>query len=177
MRILHLYPDLMNLYGDYGNITVLKRHLEDQGVKVTVDKKDIDEVIDFSKYDFIYMGSGTENNQKLALDSFKKYENMFKIYLNKGPVLKHSFSQTYIESPKAAALFRKYCSENSVPFQEFVNRNDLRGGSTVGPASAASIGAAGFDIGNAIFSMHSIREFGGTYDVKYATDFFKAFHR
>ena len=86
MRILHLYPDLMNLYGDYGNITVLKRHLEDQGVKVTVDKKDIDEVIDFSKYDFIYMGSGTENNQKLALDSFKKYENMFKIYLNKGGV-------------------------------------------------------------------------------------------
>ena len=44
-------------------------------------------------------------------------------------------------------------------------------------ASAASIGAAGFDIGNAIFSMHSIREFGGTYDVKYATDFFRAYHR
>ena len=105
------------------------------------------------------------------------YDADHKIYLNKGPVLKHSFSQTYIESPKAAALFRKYCSENSVPFQEFVNRNDLRGGSTVGPASAASIGAAGFDIGNAIFSMHSIREFGGTYDVKYATDFFRAFHR
>lgn len=100
-----------------------------------------------------------------------------KIYLNKGPVLKHSFSQSYIESPKASAIFRKYCSDNSVPFQEFVNRNDMRSGSTVGPASASSIGAIGFDIGNPIFSMHSIREFGGTYDVKYATDFFRAFHR
>ena len=86
MRLLHLYPDLMNLYGDYGNISVLKKHLEDQGVKVTVDRKDVNEVIDFSKYDFVYMGSGTENNQKLALDSFKKYENMFKIYLDKGGV-------------------------------------------------------------------------------------------
>ncbi|MBO4327091.1 MAG: M18 family aminopeptidase [Clostridia bacterium] len=100
-----------------------------------------------------------------------------KVFINKGPVLKHSFSQTYIESPKAAAIFRKFCGDNRIPFQEFVNRNDLRGGSTVGPASAASIGSVGFDIGNAIFSMHSIREFGGTADVKYAADFFRAFHK
>ena len=41
MRILHLYPDLMNLYGDYGNIAVLKKHLEDQGEKVTVEKNHV----------------------------------------------------------------------------------------------------------------------------------------
>ena len=105
------------------------------------------------------------------------YDPEHKIYLNKGPVLKHSFSQTYIESPKAAAIFRRFCADNSIPFQEFVNRNDLRGGSTVGPASAAAAGSTGFDIGNAIFSMHSIRELGGTDDVGYAVDFFRAFHR
>ena len=105
------------------------------------------------------------------------YDPDHKVFLNKGPVLKHSYSQTYIESPRAAAMFRKFCTENDIPFQEFVNRNDLRGGSTVGPASAAAAGSTGFDIGNAIFSMHSIRELGGTDDVKYAVDFFKAFHR
>ena len=100
-----------------------------------------------------------------------------KVFVNKGPVLKHSFSQKYIESPKAAALFRKFCADNGIPFQEFVNRNDAGGGSTVGPASASAVGAIGFDIGNAIFSMHSIREFGGTKDVEYALRFFRAFHR
>lgn len=86
MRILHLYPDLMNLYGDYGNIAVLKKHLSDQGVKVTVDRKDINEVIDFRKYDFVYMGSGTQSNQRVALDAFKKYEYMFRIYVDNGGV-------------------------------------------------------------------------------------------
>lgn len=86
MRILHLYPDLMNLYGDYGNIAVLKKHLSDQGLRVTVDRKDINEVIDFRKYDFVYMGSGTQSNQRVALDAFKKYEYMFRIYVDNGGV-------------------------------------------------------------------------------------------
>ena len=34
MKILHLFPDLMNLYGDYGNITILVRHLKDLGIPV-----------------------------------------------------------------------------------------------------------------------------------------------
>ncbi len=105
------------------------------------------------------------------------YDAEHKVFLNRGPVLKHSYSQSYIESPGAAAIFKDYCSRGGIPFQEFVNRNDLRGGSTVGPMSSASAGATGFDIGNAIFSMHSIREFGGTLDVKYATDFFRVFHK
>ena len=31
IKILHLYADLLNLYGEYGNVTILKKHLEDQG--------------------------------------------------------------------------------------------------------------------------------------------------
>lgn len=73
VKILHLFPKLMNLYGDYANVTVLKRHLEDQGQKVIVDKKDIGDLINFDEYDFIYMGSGTESNQIIALNELKKY--------------------------------------------------------------------------------------------------------
>ena len=56
MKILHLYYDLMNLYGEYGNVVVLAKHLEDQGEEVIVDKKTIGDQIDFTQYDFIYCG-------------------------------------------------------------------------------------------------------------------------
>ena len=41
MKILHLYPQLMNLYGEYGNVAVLKKHLEDQGEEAEVVRKEI----------------------------------------------------------------------------------------------------------------------------------------
>ena len=72
MRILHLYHDLMNLYGEYGNVVVLKKHLEDQGFEVEVDKKTLGEVINFKDYDFIYCGSGTERNLLVALEDLLK---------------------------------------------------------------------------------------------------------
>lgn len=73
VKILHLFPNLMNLYGDYANVVVLKKHLEDQGIEVIVDKKDLGDLIDFEEYDFIYMGSGTNTNLMLALNELKKY--------------------------------------------------------------------------------------------------------
>ncbi|MBR3281396.1 MAG: glutamine amidotransferase [Clostridia bacterium] len=75
IKILHLFYDLMNLYGEYGNINILVSRLEDQNVNVTVDKKTIGDEIDFDQYDFIYCGSGTEKNQLVALDYLKKYKD------------------------------------------------------------------------------------------------------
>lgn len=82
VNILHLYPNLMNLYGDYANVVALRKHLEDQGEKVIVDKKDIEESINFSKYDFIYMGSGSESNLMIALENIMKYEDDIKKCIN-----------------------------------------------------------------------------------------------
>ena len=81
MRILHLYPNLMNLYGDYGNIVVLSKHLKDQGISVHIDKKEVQDNVDFSKYDFIYMGSGTESNQMIALNDLINYKDYLKEYI------------------------------------------------------------------------------------------------
>ncbi len=66
-NILYLYPDLMNLYGDNGNIRGLQRHLEDQGVQVQVRRVDPEETPCFAHVNLIYMGSGTERSQKAAL--------------------------------------------------------------------------------------------------------------
>ena len=87
MKILHLYPNLMNLYGDYGNITVLKKHLEDQGVKVTVDTREVSDSLDFDRYDLIYMGSGTEKNLMTALDGLMVYKHFLKKAIEKDKVV------------------------------------------------------------------------------------------
>lgn len=71
----HLYYDLMNLYGDNGNIKVLKYNLEKQGINVTIKKLSLDDKIEFNKLDMIYMGSGTEENRKIVLNDILKYKN------------------------------------------------------------------------------------------------------
>lgn len=65
VTILHLYPDVMNLYGEYANVAVLCRHLEALGVEADVQTAGED--ADFSTADFIYMGAGTERKQKYVL--------------------------------------------------------------------------------------------------------------
>ena len=49
MKILHLFYDLLNLYGEYGNLCVLERGLKEKGTEVTVDKLSIGDEIDFSQ--------------------------------------------------------------------------------------------------------------------------------
>lgn len=87
MKILHWYYDLMNLYGDYGNIVVLKKHLIDQGIDVILDKKTIGDVVNINEYDFIYIGSGTESKQELVRQDILQYQNDLKEYINNNKVL------------------------------------------------------------------------------------------
>ena len=68
ITIGHLYYDLMNLYGEIGNIKVLTYHLKNQGIKVNIKNLSIDDDINFDELDLIYIGSGTNNNQLLVLD-------------------------------------------------------------------------------------------------------------
>lgn len=61
IKILHIFPKLLSLYGEYGNIAVLRRALEQQGCTVTVDTFE-DGELTLGGYDFIYVGAGTEDN-------------------------------------------------------------------------------------------------------------------
>ena len=49
-KIAHLYYDLMNLYGENGNIRYLVKCLEEQGIEVEVHFLSMEEKIDFKKY-------------------------------------------------------------------------------------------------------------------------------
>ena len=87
MKILHLYHDLMNLYGEYANITALVKLLENNGEEVTVDRVSIGDEAELSAYDFIYIGSGTERNMRVALNDIKRFESALTDCVGKGKVM------------------------------------------------------------------------------------------
>ena len=87
VNILHLYYDLMNLYGEYGNIIALRDTLKDQGIEVNIDKKSLNDSIDFLKYDIVYIGQGSEYNQELVRQDILKYKDDINTYIEKDKIL------------------------------------------------------------------------------------------
>lgn len=71
----HLFYDLLNLYGESGNILALKRKLENENIEVEVKQISINNELNLDELDYIYIGSGTEQNQLIALDYLKKYKD------------------------------------------------------------------------------------------------------
>lgn len=61
LRIAHLYPKLLNIYGDYGNILTLIKRCEWRNVPVTVDDINVGDAI--SEYDIYFMGGGQDSQQ------------------------------------------------------------------------------------------------------------------
>jgi len=88
INILHLYHDLMNLYGDWANAAVLERELVSRGLEVELNKKSVGDDIDFESYDFIYIGSGTERSLLACMRDLTKYKDVFLAGIEAGvPVL------------------------------------------------------------------------------------------
>lgn len=86
MKILHLYYDMMNLYGDYANLLILERCLSDLGQKVEIHTLSMGEKKDISGYDMYFMGAGTERKQKRVLEELKTYAEPLKRAQNEGKV-------------------------------------------------------------------------------------------
>lgn len=78
IKIAHLYYDLMNLYGENGNIRFLAYKLEEQNVKTEIHFLTIGDEIDFNAYDFFYCGTGSEENEALILKDLLKYKKDIK---------------------------------------------------------------------------------------------------
>lgn len=87
MKILHLFHDLMNLYGDYANVLALGRSLAQKGAEVEVLRRSVGDNLYFSEFDFIYIGSGTERSQKAALEYLRGFAEAFKNAVDGGAVV------------------------------------------------------------------------------------------
>lgn len=84
--------------------------------------------------------------------------------INHGPVIKAAANKAYITDGYSSAVIQKIGRDTGIPIQTFVNRSDLKGGSTIGPITQAQIKIRGVDIGSPLLSMHSARELGGVDD-------------
>lgn len=84
--------------------------------------------------------------------------------INKGLVIKLSASRSYTTDAVTAATFMQICEKAGVKTQRFVNRSDMRGGSTIGPISSKHVSIHSIDIGLPMLAMHSIRELCGVDD-------------
>ena len=77
----------MNLYGEYANVAAMQRILEKNSVSYEVDKLSVSDDLKIEDYDFIYVGSGTESNQKYILEHLKPYKEDLKTYIEAGKML------------------------------------------------------------------------------------------
>lgn len=95
--------------------------------------------------------------------------------LNKGFALKTSASQSYAGDAQAVAIVKALCKQNNIAYQEYVNRSDIPGGSTLGSIASTLLPVRTMDIGIPILSMHSARETMGRNDQKALENLVKAF--
>lgn len=107
----------------------------------------------------------------------EKHDPINKPKLNQGPVIKINVNQSYTTDSDSNTVYEMICEKAGVPVQKFVNRSDVKGGSTIGPILSTQIDIRSVDIGNPMLAMHSIRELGGVSDHYYIKKSFEEFYK
>ena len=97
--------------------------------------------------------------------------------MNGGIVIKYNANQKYCTDGISAAIFKELCREAEVPYQTFVNRSDIAGGSTLGNISNTQAAMNTVDIGLPQLAMHSAYETAGVKDTESLIRAAKVFYR
>ena len=97
--------------------------------------------------------------------------------MNGGIVIKYNANQKYCTDGISAAIFKELCREAEVPYQTFVNRSDIAGGSTLGNISNTQAAMNTVDIGLPQLAMHSAYETAGVKDSESLVRAAKVFYR
>lgn len=72
LNICHLYPDLLNVYGDMGNILVLKHRAEERGINVNIINISLNDSFDENNYDIVFFGGGQDYEQSIVSEDLIK---------------------------------------------------------------------------------------------------------
>ena len=87
LKIVHLYPDLLNLYGDKGNIECMRKRLEWRGIDAEVCECTGDDVVDFSTADIVFLGGGSDREQSIVCEKLIKFKDELVSYIENDGVL------------------------------------------------------------------------------------------
>ena len=86
--IAHMFPDLLNLYGDGGNVRILSERLAWRGIPVQVRRVEYGESVDLGDVDLVFLGGGPDREQKLASAELMRMKDELAAYVKEdGPVL------------------------------------------------------------------------------------------
>ena len=88
LNICHLYPDLLNVYGDVGNILILKNRAESRGIKVNIINVSLKDNFNKDDYDIVFFGGGQDYEQSIVSEDLKnnKKEGLTE-YVESGKVM------------------------------------------------------------------------------------------
>ena len=87
IHILHIYPELLNLYGEYANLSLLSRYLKEEGAEVSITTLTLGEALPATGYDMLYLGCGTEDASIQALKALHPFRHILKDYWASGALI------------------------------------------------------------------------------------------
>ena len=88
LNICHLYPDLLNVYGDVGNILVLKHRAEERGIKVNIVDVSLNDIFNKDEIDIVFFGGGQDYEQSIVSEDLKNNkEEVLRQYIEEEKVL------------------------------------------------------------------------------------------
>ena len=87
ITIGHLYPDLLNLYGDRGNIQCLMSRCRWRGIEAETIAFELNDTIDFSGLDIVLLGGGSDREQMLVCRKLRETRQDFKAYVEDNGVV------------------------------------------------------------------------------------------
>jgi len=121
IKICHLYYDLLNLYGEHGNVLALTKAFNKQKITCEIDTLSVGDEINFNDYDVIYLGTGSEENLLIALSDIKRHRKALKEVIKKGTYviatgnsheLFGKFFEINNEKHPALGIFNYYAKQN-----------------------------------------------------------------
>lgn len=85
LNILCLYPNIMDLYGDNGNVEILKYRCKRRNIDVNIDTYTIsEEEPEFSNYDLVFLGGGSDKEQRVVAKDIIKYKKQIEHSIKRG---------------------------------------------------------------------------------------------
>ena len=87
LHICHLYPDLLNSYGDIGNVMIMQQRLEKRGIKVVLHNVSVGDPFEKEVYDIVFFGGGQDFEQAIvSKDLIENKRNDLKDYIENNKV-------------------------------------------------------------------------------------------
>ncbi|MBC7327762.1 glutamine amidotransferase [bacterium] len=88
LKIFYLYPNLMSLYGDVGNIITLRKRCEWRGIDCEIEEIKVGKNKNFREADLLFMGGGQDRGQRIVGQDLQNYKEEIKELVENGlPVL------------------------------------------------------------------------------------------